>query len=265
MPAAYAHYKFGNDVLERLNNTVSEPIRKHMDLYLIGLHGPDILFYFKPYKKNAVSELGHETHRRPGFSFFQHAAEAVAAHEKQGGYLAYAYGVICHFALDVTCHGYIDEMIQKTGIGHIELESEFDRALMVSDGFEPLTHCVTGHLKPTDANAQVIHAFYESISAEDIRKAIQSMIFYLNFLTTDSRMKRGLIRTFFKLSGHNRELRGLLISRKKNPACEECTLHLAQLYDQALPLAARLIQEFAPAVWDGQPFDDRYQLNFNGV
>ena len=46
-------------------------------------------------------------------------------------YLAYYYGFICHFALDATCHGYIEKRIHESGVSHGEIEVEFDRFLMI--------------------------------------------------------------------------------------------------------------------------------------
>ena len=46
MPAAYAHYVFGKKVFQELSGTEKEIIRKGEDAFLLGLHGPDLLFYY---------------------------------------------------------------------------------------------------------------------------------------------------------------------------------------------------------------------------
>lgn len=53
-----------------------------------------------------------------------------------------------HFALDVSCHGYIDEKIAASGISHTEIEVEFDRMLMLMDGKDPLRQNLTEHIVP---------------------------------------------------------------------------------------------------------------------
>lgn len=63
---------------------------------------------------------------------------------------AYLYGFICHFALDHSCHGYIEEKIQKSGVTHAEIEVEFDRMLLEKHGHNPITSHLTNHI-PTDA------------------------------------------------------------------------------------------------------------------
>ena len=47
MPATYTHAVFGQKVLMALDPALRERIEKHRDLYDIGLHGPDILFFYQ--------------------------------------------------------------------------------------------------------------------------------------------------------------------------------------------------------------------------
>ena len=45
MPAVYAHYKFGREVYRALPQEIRQILRENKAAYLIGLHGPDLLFY----------------------------------------------------------------------------------------------------------------------------------------------------------------------------------------------------------------------------
>lgn len=63
MPAAYAHYTFGKKVLANIENPdIRRIITEHRALFDIGLHGPDILFFYRPLKSNPVSKAGHLMH-----------------------------------------------------------------------------------------------------------------------------------------------------------------------------------------------------------
>lgn len=73
---------------------------------------------------------------------------------------AYIYGFICHFALDRECHGYIDEKIASSGVSHAEIEAEFDRALLVKDGYDPVEKKLTEHIQPVVHNARIISRFF---------------------------------------------------------------------------------------------------------
>ena len=55
MPSTYAHRRFGADVLERLPAELQEKIAPYRELYDIGLHGPDLLFYYHAAKSTPVS------------------------------------------------------------------------------------------------------------------------------------------------------------------------------------------------------------------
>lgn len=71
MPSTYAHYRMGQEVYRNLTGKPKQIIEKYKELYDIGLHGPDILFYYKPLFANPVNQVGYAMHDRPGIEFFQ--------------------------------------------------------------------------------------------------------------------------------------------------------------------------------------------------
>lgn len=77
MPAGYTHYVFGEQVLSQLDENIKKRIMPYIDLYHIGIHGPDILFYYDVYKKNPVKSLGFGMHQLPATDFFKHAKELI--------------------------------------------------------------------------------------------------------------------------------------------------------------------------------------------
>ena len=54
MPTTYAHYKFGKEVISALPRPLRSTVENHRELFDIGLHGPDILFYYHPMKRNTA-------------------------------------------------------------------------------------------------------------------------------------------------------------------------------------------------------------------
>lgn len=98
-----------------------------------------------------------------------------------------------HFALDVSCHGYIDEKIAASGISHTEIEVEFDRMLMLMDRKDPLRQNLTEHIVPCMENAEVIRWFYPKTTPADVREALKGMITYNNMLIAPSRIRRFFI------------------------------------------------------------------------
>ena len=65
MPAFYAHYKFGQMVKNKLPAKYQRLLEDYKDLYEIGLHGPDILFFYHPIIRHPITQIGvvihHET------------------------------------------------------------------------------------------------------------------------------------------------------------------------------------------------------------
>ena len=59
MPTTYAHDFFGKRVYRRLPEKLQHLIRSNGNLYRIGQHGPDILFYYF-ISKNPVTSLSTE-------------------------------------------------------------------------------------------------------------------------------------------------------------------------------------------------------------
>ncbi len=245
MPSTYAHYRLGKEVAEVLEGETWHTISMYRQLYLIGLHGPDILFYYKPLKSNPVNRIGYGMHGRPGIEFFRHAVKVIENKDNKLPYLAYMYGVMCHFALDVSCHGYIDKKIEESGVSHAEIEVEFDRMLMETDGLDPIRHPLTDHIVPSMRNAKVISCFYDGTTPEQIQEALKGMIYNNKLLLAPSRIKRMFVNGILKISGNYKEMHGLMVNYKPNPLCEDSNRRLIELYKKAGKLAVQLINEYS--------------------
>lgn len=264
MPSTYAHYRMGQQIVNRVPKWKKNLIEKNKELFDIGLHGPDILFYYKPLKSNPVNRIGYGMHEHAGREFFEYAAEVIRKKDHDTRYLAYVYGFICHFALDTTCHGYIDEKIAESGVSHTEIEVEFDRSLMLEDGYDPIRHKLTGHIAPSEENAKVISAFFKGTDPTEVKDALKGMIQYNNLLIAPSRLKRELIYALLRISGNYKEMHGLLVNFHANPDCEDSTRKLHQLYDVALERAVDLIDEYDKYLVGEQRLNPLYRYTFGG-
>lgn len=264
MPATYAHYRLGEEVKRNVGEKEKKIIEAYPELYSIGLHGPDILFYYNPLKSNEVNRTGYGMHDKTGREFFERAAKVIKKSGGKEAYLSYIYGFICHFALDVSCHGYIDEKIERSGISHSEIETELDRELMIIDGLDPVSHRPTGHIVPSGRNASVIRHFFGGITKEQVEKALKGMRFYLNFLVAPSKLKRNLIYSALKLTGNSSGMKGLIVNYEKNPDCIDSTGRLIELFEDAKTLAVRLLDEYDDYLDDEKPLDKIYEYTFGG-
>ena len=262
MPSTYAHFKAGQAVRAQLQGDARRVVEAHLPLYQIGLHGPDILFYYKPYGKNRVNRTGYRPHEKSGASFFSFAAKALRSHPQPDAALAYLYGVVCHFALDVTCHGYIAAAMARTGLSHAEVEVELDRALLARDGMDPVRAHLAGHIAPTRENAAVIQDFYPGVSAEEVYKALRGFVFYSELLRAPSPLKRRALMAAFRAAGCWREMHGMVVNYRPDPRCVESTARLLELYEQGEALALRLAEEYGAYLSGAAPLDAVYRFNF---
>ena len=159
MPAFYAHYRFGAEVLRSAPPAIQAVCRENRALFDIGLHGPDLFFFYRPVLPNRVNRIGHEAHHRSGREFLARGKKVLSAAKDPRATRAYLYGLLCHFALDSTCHPYIAEAMSEYNLTHAAVETAFDRALLTADGIDPLTFDPCSHFEVTRRNAAILAPF----------------------------------------------------------------------------------------------------------
>jgi len=263
MPTTYAHYRFGNEVTRLLPTAIQDEILQNQSLFQIGLHGPDILFYYKALSHNSVSSLGNQMHNKPGRAFFEPLRDMITASDLHSGASSYLYGFVTHFILDTYCHPYVGKVESTTGLSHSEIEADFDRLLQLEDGFNPISHKVTSHLKINVQTAETISNFYpEYITPEHIVSALNSMKKILDFLVAPQKIKRLLINQTLRITGNYDGMHGLIINYEPNPLLVEPCNQLRQLYLDALPICVQAIQDYQAFLMHQLPLTDVFNRTF---
>ncbi|MGX8680673.1 MAG: zinc dependent phospholipase C family protein [bacterium] len=261
MPTTYTHYRFGHDVLKHCDSQIQLLINRNLDLFHVGLHGPDILFYYKPFSRNYINTLGTHLHHETGRSFFENAGAIVKKRGYQEADLAYLYGFICHFALDSVCHGFVIEY--EKVVTHSEIEAEFDRYLLVQDHLDPLNTLLTHHLHPDAVDCSVIARYFPGVTVEDVHQSLKQMVMFLNMIATPSHSLRRLYLTALKLTGSYDSMHGLFINYEPNPDCILSNEKLIKLYQEAIDVGVRLIDNYVSSI-ENQLFDLQYDYDFEG-
>lgn len=261
MPTTYAHYKFGMEVLKKLNGNIREVINDNIELYHIGLHGPDILFYFKPLKSNDISAMGHAIHKEQAKGFFEKARNTINLSNYYDASLSYTAGFICHFMLDSQCHPYIRQNENK--FSHSEIEVELDRSLMIESNLEPLSFKPTAHINPSCQNSMIISSFFTGVTAEKVEKALKSMKFYLNLLVAPGKIKRSLISGALKATGNYDNMIDLMMKYERDDNINEINENLLYLLSEAIEPTARLIEEYCSNIKNSDDINQRFNRNFD--
>lgn len=245
MPTTYAHWRFGDKCIPTLPEDLQNIIHKYRNEFDYGVHGPDIFFYYNCLKHNEVNKYGTWMHDQPFRDTLKNTFKPMyKRHDNREAALSYLLGFLCHFTLDSYCHGYIDRKDEVSGCSHGRIESQYDRHLLIKDGFDPIKKSVTFSLKPTESCCHNIAQMYTRFDEKTVAKTLKDQLFYLNLLKDDSDIKRGLLRTAMKLAKTYSFL-DLLIGKTEDERCKDSMLRLDKYFDKAREhypaLAANLV------------------------
>lgn len=245
MPSTYAHYRFGTEIYRRLPPEWRRQIDASYHLYCVGLHGPDILFYYKPLTKNAINQIGYIMHGWTGREFFTRGVRLAELSPHPEEAWSYLLGCLCHYILDSFCHPYVEEKIQRSHVYHTEIEGAFDRILMVMDGLDPLTHRLTDHIMPDRTEACIIAPFFTPASAEQVYTATQLFILFNQMLLPTSRLKHAAAAGLLYATGNYKEMHGMIMTRRRDPRFADSDEHLYSLYQQSIKESLTLFNQLA--------------------
>ena len=254
MPSNYAHYRFGQLVKAELPADLHGLLRTCPRAYDVGLHGPDIFFYYDPFAKD---NPGSRFHAQTGREFFTRACRHLRLRPSAPG-RAYLYGVLGHYCLDSVCHPFVNGIAAEGTIGHIELETEFDRYLLELDGkVPPWAQDTTRHLVLSREESDRIAPFYSGIGSLRLRNSVRRMAFLSQLLIAPGGFKRRLLSK--TLPGKHRQF---LMTEGPNPNCAHLNKPLLALFEKAQILYPQMVHEITAHLDRNTPFSDLFVPNF---
>ena len=279
MPTTYTHYRFGKEIINALPEEFKEIISSNRPLFDIGVHGPDILFYTKSPFKEHVRKTGTGLHHQSAKNFFKHSAKVIKKAGNKKAAKAYIYGFITHFVLDSESHKYVEKMIHESGVGHNEIEAEFDAYLLKKDKYNPITYNRTIHIQPSMKRSRVIAPFFNNIyvkgvtkknpirnviTAGDINETIASQIIVHNILSPKTPLGKKLLHLATELTGDEKEsIRGLVINEKANPICTQYNYILENIYSEAIPITVKMIMQFEEFLMGNKTLPSRFDRTYD--
>lgn len=269
MPASYTHYKFGEAVLAQLpSSPTKELLENHKDLFYIGLHGPDILFYYKALQKEDINQLGHRMHFVPARPFFEKALAQLPTEADKDAALAYMCGFVCHLALDFSCHSCVEYYLRNTQFSHTEVETYLDRSYLLDDGRDPLTWNISNHIEINEHTAGVIASLFNgldgvSVSTNQMLRTLKEMKWYNQLFLPTSHTKERLVRAGMKLVGKYEHLHGLIMKRDCDEASQIMVDRLRSYVQDAIPVTIPMIEHFVSCYTTGQVLDERFDNHYS--
>lgn len=250
-------------------DSIRSLIQENRSLYDIGLHGPDILFYYKALHSNPVNAIGYQMHSRPGAAFFAPAKDIWRQYQtdtpQASQHTAYLLGFVCHYVLDHYCHGHVEKMVSVSGLSHTEIETEFDRFLLLRDGKDPLRAHLASHIHATRENARIIAHFFPTLGQEEILRSLTSMVRDRELLRAPCAAKRSLLFSALKLTGNYESMHGMIMAKNSNPACRVSNLALFKRLKEALAQCQLLTQEYLCYLNEDRPLGIHFQPIFSAA
>lgn len=251
MPASYAHHRFGKQVLKTMPAGARQCVQRFRRMYDAGLQGPDIFFYYNPYWKTPVGELGKTFHAMTGRDFFAQACKAASSEAAR----AYLWGLLGHYCLDSVCHPFVNQLDAAGEAPHVILEAEFERYLLTRDGeAHPETFDMSRKLKLTRGECMTVAEFYPGASGGGISRSVRSMAGSIRFLAKPSR-ETLLRRLGLSFADH-------MIPGKEN---EEHTLYISELktlYDAAVEAYPQMVEKLLAHMENGEDFGLDFEKKF---
>jgi len=242
MPTTYTHYRFGDEARKTLNADSQKAINSYRSLFDFGVHGPDIFFYYKPYKSNEIIKFGNKMHYKPAKEFFAHCKEIYQKHEDKEAMMSYILGFLTHFTLDSMCHSYVDRKKEVSNVTHSKIETQYDMHMMNLDNINSLKFNRADCLHPTVDVAKVISHFFD-FDNQTIYSSIKSQKTFMDLLHTPHTIKRSFLKAVLKaVMGKDTEYVDLFIDDEIDDRCKDSNLRLDKLRQKALELYPKLAQ-----------------------
>ena len=262
MPTTYAHWRFGDKCIRMLPDDLQNIILNNRAIFDYGVHGPDIFFYYNCLKYNEVNRYGSAMHDIPYKDTLAQIKENFKKTENKDMALSYLLGFTCHFTLDSYCHGFIEKVDETTPYSHGKIESQFDRYLLIKDGFNPVTKSVTDMFHPDKKMAKVISGLFNKFDEDIIYKTLKDQKLYLNLLKDNSDIKRFFLTTAMDIAKVP-SFKDLLITKENVEELKPVNIRLNKYFDMALKHYPVLADSLIGYLYDKNELNTYFKHNFS--
>ncbi|MDO5302078.1 MAG: zinc dependent phospholipase C family protein [Tissierellia bacterium] len=267
MASNVTHYFFSQRIVTSLPKEALEGVFKHPNHYAIGNQGPD-LFFFQYRKNRRMPEggTGSYIHNRSFYNFYRRNRPWLELQPKDSPYWSYFIGFICHFALDITFHSYIDAAEKELPIDHLTMEREMDREILWEEELEPTLFYSREIIPHPKLVAREMVPFYDSYEFVDEHFIIQSLyLFRIGEMILHIRSEGDEKRKKFLLKklGMYDALHGKLMGMEPNGVAMEITTPQLKIQMEKAYTIALDIMDYVLGKAKNPP--TAMTLNFNGV
>lgn len=202
MPGLITHVLMAEKTINELSdNIVTKAINKHHDLFILGVSGPDFLYYHSSLPgsdsrlRKHFTQLGNDIHSEHVNDFY-HLAIMIVKNEKDSvkkeKMIAYLAGHLSHWALDSQTHPFIfyrtNGTTPETKYDHYRYEAMIDNYMFHDQKDEVTLNLPVANLISKTNDIDVITAIYQPICNElwhvsvDLRHIVKAFRDFHNVL-----------------------------------------------------------------------------------
>lgn len=260
MPSIYAHYYFADKCVGKFPEELQKIIVDNRKFYDLGASAGDLLFYYKPYKKNDIRIYGTQLHHEnfaEQMSRFKESASGSCHTQRDIAYLA---GYYTHFILDSAVHPYILKVDAEKVEKHLIIEVDYDRKLLIKTGENPYSNKFLRY-QVNDSETQEIVAKYMDTSPANIKKTLKARKLFTKLISSQNRLIRGGLRFLFKASGNSAAF-DVLTRKVENDKCKVVRERIDELMKSALVEVQKYGAEFYGFLKSSSPLGERFNCDF---
>lgn len=269
MPSHYAHYYFGKEIIRNLSDDdrIKKTINMNgdsLDAFMIGLQGPDILAFYRPYSYNSLTREGVRIHRSAGNDFFERAVLFVRedpAPEK----FSYLFGFMCHYMLDSACHPLVKKYMDVEDLSHSKVERDFDSYLLRMNDGTPLDLDTDVFFPRSDRLGRIASSYYHSAGPRKLNEAIASMRRYLRLLSSGNRYLRATEYLVLSKIPVVSSRADMVATDYPSPLSTQSNVALYRMLNSEVANTIDQIDMLIDSILEDKPLDDRLELDFMGT
>ncbi len=250
MPAVVAHFHFGQRVLPYLDHKIRSVIKSNVQLFGLGLQGPDLLFHSNVFKPDDTALLGYKIHQNSASDFFGALLSSDCLNYSKA--VAYVLGACCHYYLDVVCHPYIEQANDGSYRHHNNLESDLDLAIIRRNGMNKNRNIYL----PRAVDYNTVASVY-NLSGKNIKTCLDNFHLNTRLLSNPELVK-------FVESKIGKSGKWSAFSMKKELLYPHETADLLSLLDKAIQPTAKKLEGLYQIILEKEPLPEGYEMNFNG-
>ncbi|MDE7215732.1 MAG: zinc dependent phospholipase C family protein [Clostridia bacterium] len=263
MPSVYAHYYFADKCVEKFPEDLKRIIDDNRKFYDIGSSGGDLLFYYKPYKKNDVRSYGSILHRenfKEQMTRFKESASGSCHVERDTAFLV---GYFTHFILDSAVHPYICKVEAEKVEKHFIIETDYDRKLLIKTGENPYSNKYL-RFQANDEQIREVVAKYMNTSPANIKKTLKSRKVFTKIISSQNKLLRSFLHFAFKATGNEAGL-DILVKKQENENCKVVRERIDEIMKTSLSEVGKYAKEFYDFLTSSSELGERFDCDFYRV